>query len=469
MIKSAFLRLRTFVTHLKIRTQFVILLIAAFILSFLFYQFLWQNKWNAYHAAASAADWVPQLDRDFFTDIQEQALLYDCPDSEEDVDAIEALQPFLDLADEYTSLYVYGIEDGLYRAGRYASVLMPQSSFQPLFDFWYTASNGLGEETYEAAVKFKNGYANVVIHTYHSSWFLFPWMIITLVLILLLFFSIILFFIGRKMKSIITLEKEVLHMSLGDLETPITDRGFDEIGSLSHELDHLRLALSENIRQEQESRRANQDLITAMSHDLRTPLTILNGYLEIMQLGRNPEQDAEYLTRCLKKTADLRELTDRMFEYALVYENTDSAKITKIPLSFLCQCILENAEYIRLIGFCVRSDFSAGKDSETATAVWGDSTMIKRIFSNLFSNILKYGDKKEPVHITGSLEKNQLVITIVNGIRQEDATIESNQIGLKSVRKMLALMNGEFAEAVKDSHFTVTLRLPLSGSIDWPL
>ena len=59
-----------------------------------------------------------------------------------------------------------------------------------------------------------------------------------------------------------------------------------------------------------------------MSHDLRTPLTILNGYLEILKLGRNdPKMQEEYLERCLRKTADIKEMTDKMFEYALVFED----------------------------------------------------------------------------------------------------------------------------------------------------
>ena len=79
-------------------------------------------------------------------------------------------------------------------------------------------------------------------------------------------------------------------MSGGDLHQPIRPMGNDELGILARELDQMRSTLYTNIQQETESRRANQDLITAMSHDLRTPLTILHGYLDILALGRNPDQ-----------------------------------------------------------------------------------------------------------------------------------------------------------------------------------
>ena len=245
-------------------------------------------------------------------------------------------------------------------------------------------------------------------------------------------------------------------MSGGDLETPVSSFGGDELGSLANELDHLRLALSETIRQEQESRTANQDLITAMSHDLRTPLTVLTGYLEVLHLGHNPSKHEEYVNRCLQKTSDLRELTDRMFEYALVFDDRTAAQITEIPSDFLYRCINENTEYLRLTGRTVHimSDgrFSASlhasdrpfDDGEPARplplprfSILADSMMLKRVFSNLFSNIIKYGDKKEPVEITGSLEDSKFVIILKNAIKLDASNIESNQIGLKSVSKML--------------------------------
>ena len=73
-------------------------------------------------------------------------------------------------------------------------------------------------------------------------------------------------------------------MASGDLKTALPQYPGDEIGILSSELNQLRITLADTLQQEQESRQANQDLITALSHDLRTPLTILNGYLEGLHL-----------------------------------------------------------------------------------------------------------------------------------------------------------------------------------------
>ena len=120
---------------------------------------------------------------------------------------------------------------------------------------------------------------------------------------------------------------------------------------MANELNHLRISLNENIVREQESRKANQDLITALSHDLRTPLTILTGYLEVLRLGRTPEKQADYLDRCLKKASDIKELTDQMFSYALVSEEQETPDMSWLSTDYIFQCIQENCDFISLAGF----------------------------------------------------------------------------------------------------------------------
>ena len=90
------------------------------------------------------------------------------------------------------------------------------------------------------------------------------------------------------MNLVAELKDEILRMAAGNLRDSVPNMGQDEIGIIAEELDNLRAALQDTLVREKESRRANQDLITAMSHDLRTPLTILNGYLEVLRLNRNP-------------------------------------------------------------------------------------------------------------------------------------------------------------------------------------
>ncbi len=391
----------------------------------------------------------------FMNSLYRAAENYDIPASEDDTEAVAALQPFLNMPDQYTSIYIYGMDDGLYRAGRYAPI-MDHAGFRTLFDFGYTITNGEGEEYNAIPLRFRNGTALVMIYNYQRFTFSCPYFIGALLLCVLLFISIILFFLNRKMHSLQTLKAEILTMSSGDLSHRIPNLGGDEIGILAKELDGLRSSLNETILKEQESRRANQDLITALSHDLRTPLTILNGYLEILLLKQSGEKQEEYLEKCLKKTGDIKELTNKMFEYALVSEEHETPEMAWISTDFIEQCLMENCEFIRLAGFHPKLHM------HTVTGVLeSDKTMLKRIFNNLFSNILKYGDKKYPVTIKGTIEKQTFILSLSNSVKQEHSQERSDNIGLKNVRTMTALLNGSVSADMTDRLFTARLWFPL--------
>ena len=292
----------------------------------------------------------------------------------------------------------------------------------------------------------------MIYYSYHRSKFTYPYVIASIILCVAVFLSGILIFIGRMMKRVSAVKDSIVRMSVGDLSSPVPPCGADEIGIVSKELDTLRQTLQENIRRESESRQANQDLITAMSHDLRTPLTVLNGYLEVLKLKRADSGVREkYVDRCLEKAADIKALTDRMFEYALVYEENETADLKPLSISDLAECLRENCEFIRIAGFTVEEKFEYGAESE----MYGDKVMLKRIFSNLFSNILKYGDKKGEVTVQICPECGRLKILITNLIKKDAADTESNQIGLRSVRKMVEMHQGELYTFVETNIYTV--------------
>lgn len=440
----------------KIRTKLSVLLVLTGILCIVQFWFLWYNRWNVWNLCSVC---FPELtvDHNQLADrLNLEAVKLDLPESEDDKEAIEKLEPLFALLDDYTSMHIYGIEDGLYRAGSMPGFIERSNPFYFFFNYGYLATGGDGEDQWPICIQFKNGPANAYLTFYHRTRISYPWFLFSIIFSILTFLVIILFFVSRKMKHIISLKNEILFMASGNLTHSVPAYGEDEIGILSKELDHLRLTLDENIRQEQQSRQANQDLITALSHDLRTPLTILNGYLEVLRLKRNPDMQEEYLNRCLQKTAEIKEMTDRMFEYALVSEGDEAPDIVKLPANFIQCCVQENSDYIRLVGFDVHLTFP-----DASAWLLGDETMIKRIFNNLFSNILKYGDKKAPVTITGAIHQDTLKIQITNSIKQEHTQTESSHIGLKSVEKMLKLMDGEMQVLEKNCHFTVQLLFPL--------
>ncbi len=441
---------------LKIRTQFTIVILFAILFAFTLFELLWLNKWKFCEAAERLDLFYTQInDEDFQNALIEEALHYNVPESEDDTEAVEALAPFFDLANEYTGIYIYGADDGLFRAGRFAAA-MNDDNFLFFFNIGYRLTDGEGEFTMDFPLKFANGTAQVMLYNYERTLFVYPFLFVCLLLSVAFFVGIVLLFLNRKIRQVLILKDEILTMSAGDLNHQIPDLGGNEIGILASELNHLRESLSDNISREQESRKANQDLITALSHDLRTPLTILNGYLEVLKLGRNPRTQEEYLDRCLKKTEDIKELTDRMFEYALVAEETETPEMTWLSTDFIGQCLTENCDFIRLAGFT-----ASLKLSETTGVLQSDKTMLKRIFNNLFSNILKYGDKKHTVEVFARIQDTEFIISVMNRIKDGDAHIDSNNIGLKNVDRMIQILDGQLNVRQEREVFEVELRIPL--------
>lgn len=437
------------------QTQFIILLLVASVICLSLFNLLWTKRWNVWNFSTKYLHTVTEPNTpEFWEKLRVEALKYDVPKSEKDKKAIKNLEPFFDLFDDYTSVTIYD-SDGYYLTGKnaqYGSMFV----LSHLGELGYLLVDSETAEPSSVPIHFRNNDAHVMFQFYHRNDFASTYFLTTLFACVTLFLSIIIFFINRKMKTAIALKDDILQMASGNLTHPIPTCGNDEIGILAQELDHLRIALNENIQQEQESRQANHDLITAMSHDLRTPLTILKGYLEIIKLNRSPDMQNQYIERCIEKTNDIQLMTNRMFEYSLVFDETEVPDLIQIPNSFFYQCLTENCDFLQLAGFHPMLDFSVSDQT-----FLGDETILKRIFNNIFSNILKYGDKKETVAITGNLQNQHLQITLSNSVKQNFAGIESNKIGLKSVAKMMKMLHGEINVSEENKQFIVKLTFPI--------
>ncbi len=461
------------ISHIKIRTKLFLLILVTGSLCLSLFRFLWHNKWSVYYGLAerlpSSLRFFPMPEDDFWTKMIEEAKKYDVPDFEDDEDAVNAIQPYFSLADDYTGISIYGLEDGLYRASYFPQAMLWSEPFNTFFQLTYRWIDEDVNQNHERAIKFKNGYASVLVSFYHSSFFIVPYAVFCMFLCIFLFLFVILFFVGKKIKTIARLEHAILQMSSGDLTTPVQSAGCDEIGILAMELDSLRSALRENFLHEQEVHKSNQELIAALSHDLRTPLTILKGYLEILNLNRNPDMQTEYISRCIAKTDDLKEMTDRMFEYALVFdeaeESGENLSLVSLPVSFFLNDLQEHSDFLRLAGFTTDLQFPDSNASIfSSAAVTADETMVKRVLNNLFSNIMKYADKKEAVSLSASLDQF-LIVSIKNKVKESNLSnqTESTQIGLKSVRKMMDHMNGTVDFQMEETFFVAQLQFGVRG------
>ena len=86
----------------------------------------------------------------------------------------------------------------------------------------------------------------------------------------------------------------------------------------------MRASLLHKTEEEQKALKQNSDLITAISHDIRNPLTALLGYLDIISAQRDlPPDTASYLAACQERAGRIKQLTDELFRYSLLFSNDE--------------------------------------------------------------------------------------------------------------------------------------------------
>ncbi len=274
-------------------------------------------------------------------------------------------------------------------------------------------------------------------------------------------FIVLLFaLIHRKIRYINQLEQDLKVLGGGNLEYPITIKGRDELTSLAVGIDALKNGILEEQQMKAEAEKANMELVTAMSHDLRTPLTSLIGYLELLNMHRyeDEEQLKKYLEYCRKKAFQMKKVSDRLFEYFLVYGREEKGlQLQKIPSIELAEDLC-NGQFFDWQDHGGTIECQIG---ELNGIVQVDSEYMQRVMDNLISNLKKYGDPAYPLRIAASEQLDMLHIQVTNHIRDRKDRTESTQIGLKTCRKIMENHGGTFTWEQQNDDFVIRIALPL--------
>ena len=279
----------------------------------------------------------------------------------------------------------------------------------------------------------------------------------------IVFLLLLLLMIHHKIRYINRLESELKILGGGNLEYPITIKGNDEITSLAEGITALKNGFLEEQQMKAEAEKANMELVTAMSHDLRTPLTSLIGYLELLNMHRyeNEEQLQKYLEYCRKKAFQIKKVSDRLFEYFLVYGREEKGlQLQKIPSVELAEDLC-NGQFFDWQDRGGTIDCQIG---ELPGAVQVDSEYMQRVMDNLLSNLKKYGDPAYPLQIQIDEHQDMLHILLKNHVLEQKNQIESTQIGLKTCRRIIENHGGTFAwrTDTQKNTFTIEMELPLA-------
>lgn len=266
--------------------------------------------------------------------------------------------------------------------------------------------------------------------------------------------------IGRKVSYVAKLKEELDILSGGELEYPVTIIGRDELGELALGIDQMRRSIIRHQDVESKMRSANSELITAMSHDLRTPLTSLLAYLEIMERKKykDEQQMEELIHKSVGQTMRIKQMADKLFAYFQAYATEwESAEMEALDADGLFQQILGDYAYaLESKGMRVKTDFV-----QTCTKVSINAELLQRALDNLFSNLLKYAAPQSTVWFSLKKEEQNLILSISNVICSNREQNESTGIGLITCRRIIEYHGGHFTVDETDSCFNATVSLPI--------
>ena len=273
--------------------------------------------------------------------------------------------------------------------------------------------------------------------------------------------SVLFWYTSRLTRRVIRLSQETAAVGAGDLNADITVDGSDEIAELAADIDGMRDAIIERMGNEKRAWEANSELITAMSHDIRTPMTSLLGYLGLLNNGRPLPEDEQkrYLEAAYGKSLALKELTDELFKYFLVFGHSDIELHREIfDAHLLLMQLLGEAQFdLQDAGYGVQS-IDRLEDGITLDT---DAAMLKRVLDNLVSNIKKYADREMPVVFLTEKKDDVVTVTVSNGVSGKRSGTESTKIGLRTCEKILSALGGEFSTTRDETHFAAEFTLPV--------
>ena len=278
---------------------------------------------------------------------------------------------------------------------------------------------------------------------------------------IVLFILIVIVYYQAEISRIMRLSRDVKAIARGDLQGRIGKHGNDEIAQLAEHVGGMRDSIVQKMEEKEQAWRANQDLITSISHDIRTPLTSLLGYLELIDAHREnlSEEQQKYLAVCCENAGRIKRQSDELFNYFLAYGHKDES----VPLEqynaavLFDQLLSERFMSAELSHMQMEYELSPSLEG---VRVYTNVDYLSRVLDNLYSNIVKYADRQSPATFCVEYRDRMVVVTGENKIAKRSGKVESTKLGLLTCESIMHALQGSFRSQKQGDTFTVVLSLP---------
>ena len=291
------------------------------------------------------------------------------------------------------------------------------------------------------------------------------------VIIGVMLFGFSAFFVARRSGDLDEIKKGVSEVRNGNVAYKIPEARCQDLKALAANVNDIAMGLDASVAAQVKAERLKTELITNVSHDIKTPITSIINYTELLSKVEGlPEEAKDYVAVIAKKSDRLKNLTQDLFDISKVQSGNDEVVLEKLDVALLVgQALGEHDNEIQSssLQFCV--------NTPKELFISADGRKMSRVLSNLISNILKYTMKNTRVFITASEKDGMIVMEFKNisaypldfdveEITQrfvrgdESRTAEGNGLGLAIAKSYTEICNGTFEIVVDGDMFKAIIK-----------
>lgn len=276
-----------------------------------------------------------------------------------------------------------------------------------------------------------------------------------------------------------TLQKGGEKLARGDFSSPIdTKYLIGDFKRYGQELNDVQSGLEQAVQEQMKAEHLKTELITNVSHDIKTPLTSIVNYVDLLKKEDIPSPEArEYIAVLDRQSHRLKKLTEDLVEASKASSGVLNVDLQPTDVNVLFSQI--EGEYQERLAACQLTLVT--QPPAPGTMIRADSRLLSRVMDNLVSNICKYALPGTRVYVVSTLSREAVTISFKNVSRDElnispdelmerfvrgDASrhTEGSGLGLSIARSLVQLQGGRFDLAIDADLFRADITFPLSES-----
>lgn len=253
----------------------------------------------------------------------------------------------------------------------------------------------------------------------------FPILFLSALVVLLLTHVLLTSYMSRSIiRPLLELRRATKLVADGNLNFRVNINSKDELGQLGIAFEKMRSRLQDSIQLQQQYEDNRKELITNISHDLKTPITAIKGYVDgiLEGVANSPEKNEKYMRTIAAKAGEMDRLIDELFLYSKLDMQKHPFSFETVPIfPFLADWAEELEIELEKKGVQLQIEMDGREEAWVSV----DRDSFKRVLGNIIQNSLKYMDKPEKkITVNTRLEAGRFILTIGDngpGISPESA------------------------------------------------